>query len=79
MSLIHGYLLGGTKVLDRKDAGRRVRLESTEDILTNLQPGDLGTVRYYRWTEDGWGSLGVDWDSGSQLSLIEGTDSWVLL
>jgi len=71
--------------IDRALQGRRVRLDSTSDPLTDLKRGDEGTVRYYRWSH-AWddedaaqGTLVVDWDCGSALSLIDGTDSWILL
>ena len=56
-----------------------MRLESTADLLADVTRGDEGTVRFYRWTPSGYGSLAVDWDNGSRLALIEGTDAWVLL
>ena len=72
-------------MIDRTYQGRRVRLDSTSDPLTDLKRGAEGTVRYYRWSH-AWddeaaaqGTLVVDWDCGSALSLIDGTDSWVLL
>ena len=72
-------------MIDRKDAGRRVRLDGTDDPFSSLKRGSEGTVRYYRWSH-AWdaddaaqGTLVVDWDSGSTLSLVEGLDSWVLL
>ena len=55
------------------------------DAPRTLERGDEGTVRYYRWShawdDDGapQGTLAVDWDCGSRLSLVEGLDSWVLL
>lgn len=62
-----------------------MRLDSTSDPLTALKRGAEGTVRYYRWSH-AWddedaaqGTLVVDWDCGSALSLVEGVDSWVLL
>ena len=71
--------------IDRALQGRRVRLDSTSDPLTDLKRGAEGTVRYYRWSH-AWddedaaqGTLVVDWDCGSALSLIDGTDSWILL
>ena len=71
--------------IDRALQGRRVRLDSTSDPLTDLKRGAEGTVRYYRWSH-AWddedaaqGTLVVDWDCGSRLSLVEGLDSWVLL
>ena len=62
-----------------------MRLDSTADPLTDLRRGAEGTVRYYRWSH-AWddeqaaqGTLVVDWDCGSALSLVDGVDSWVLL
>ena len=65
--------------VDRGLQGRRVRLESTADMLADVSVGDESTVRFYRWTPSGYGSLAVDWDNGSGLALIEGRDAWVLL
>jgi hypothetical protein len=72
-------------MIDRSYQGRRVRLDSTSDPLTDLKRGAEGTVRYYRWSH-AWddeqaaqGTLVVDWDCGSALSLVDGVDSWVLL
>ena len=71
--------------IDRALQGRRVRLDGTSDPHSRLERGAEGTVRYYRWSH-AWddegaaqGTLVVDWDCGSALSLIDGTDSWVLL
>jgi len=55
----------------------RVELISTSDPYTNLTKGALGTkVMEYI---DPWGyrTIVVQWDNGSNLSLIEGSgDSW---
>lgn len=54
----------------------RVRLAKTNDPYTDLTAGSLGTKtgEYI----DPWGSsvIRVKWDNGSNLSLIEGEDSW---
>ena len=55
--------------------GDRIELIRTLDPYTKLRPGDQGTVRSVR-EELGNLKIGVDWDSGSTLSLIEGADSW---
>ena len=55
--------------------GDRVRLVSTNDPHTRLVTGDLGTVDEI----DDFGTVHIDWDSGSTLGLIPGEDSWVIL
>jgi len=55
--------------------GDRVRLISTTDRYTELLHGDLGTVRRI----DALGTVHVTWDSGSNLGLVPGEDSWVIL
>ena len=55
--------------------GDRVRLVRTGDPYTALICGDLGTVRRI----DSFGTIHVDWDSGSKLGLVPGEDSWVIL
>lgn len=53
--------------------GDRIVLEYTSDEYTKLQPGDKGTVR----SIDDFGTVRVDWDSGSRLGLIsEEGDRW---
>ena len=61
--------------LDRTLEGRRVRLVNSSDIYTLLQPGDCGTISFV----DDMGTLHVNWDKGSNLGLIPGEDSWVVL
>lgn len=53
--------------------GDRLRLISTTDPHTDLQPGALGTVVVV----DDLGTVHVDWDTGSNLGLIPGEDQWV--
>jgi hypothetical protein len=55
-----------------EDVGKRVRLIRTSDPHTNLKPGDEGEVVFV----DSLGSVHVKWDSGSNLGLIQGEDSW---
>lgn len=55
--------------------GDRLRLISTSDDWTDLEPGDLGTVVYV----DALGTIHVDWDSGSQLGLVPGEDEFEVL
>lgn len=51
---------------------RRVRLISTDDPWTRLQPGTLGKVI----CTDDIGTVHVKWDDGSTLGLVPGHDSW---
>jgi hypothetical protein len=57
--------------------GDRIELVFTDDPYTQLKPGDRGTVRSVN--TDPWGDLqiGVEWDSGSTLSLIDGKDRYM--
>lgn len=55
--------------------GKRVQLISTTDEYTNLQYGDLGVVNYI----DDTGTVFVNWDNGSKLGLIPGTDRWKII
>lgn len=66
--------------LDKALAGRRIKLKYTTDSYTKLQEGDLGTIKWER-LDDLWGDdvIGVNWDSGSTLSLIRGRDGFVIL
>lgn len=52
--------------------GRRVRLLHLEDPYSNLQPGDVGTVRLV----DSMGTIHIQWDKGSNLGLVPQVDSW---
>jgi hypothetical protein len=47
--------------------GDRIALVRTDDPGTRLRPGDQGTVT--RW-DPAQGQLGVQWDSGSTLSML---------
>ncbi len=55
--------------------GQRVRLIATSDPYTTLRPGVLGIVAFV----DDLGTVHVDWDTGSNLGLIPGEDSWETL
>ncbi|WP_311777185.1 DUF4314 domain-containing protein [Trueperella abortisuis] len=55
--------------------GQRVRLIATSDPYTTLRPGTLGTVAFV----DDLRTVHVDWDTGSNLGLIPGEDSWETL
>lgn len=53
----------------------RVRLVSTDDPYTRLKPGDEGTIAFI----DDAGTVHIDWDNGSTLSLVPGVDEWETL
>ena len=61
--------------------GSRVRLIHTNDIYTDVKPGDMGTVTDVTDVDLGNGidrftQIWVDWDSGSKLALIDGKDEY---
>lgn len=58
--------------MDRALEGRRVRLISTTDPHTQLEPGAEGTVMF----TDSVNTLHVAWDSGSRLGLVPDEDQW---
>jgi len=65
-------------MINRENEGKRVELVSTNDPYTKLQNGSQGTIRYER--DDGFSnSIAVDWDDGSSLTLIDGTDRYRIL
>ncbi|MEW6937117.1 DUF4314 domain-containing protein [Trueperella pyogenes] len=55
--------------------GQRVRLIATSDPHTTLRPGAAGTVAFV----DDLGTVHADGDTGSNLGLIPGEDSWETL
>jgi hypothetical protein len=65
-------------LFDYQLKGRRVRLIHTDDPWTKLEEGDLGTVEYV-FINLGEMVMSVKWDSGSNLSIILGRDSYELL
>jgi hypothetical protein len=52
-------------------AGTRVALVSMNDPYTKLQPGDEGAVIVV----DDMGTIHIQWDSGSTLGAVYGTDT----
>jgi hypothetical protein len=57
------------------EPGDRVRLVSTADLDTRLQPGAVGTASLV----DDRGTVHVRWDEGSTLGLIPGVDRWEVI
>ena len=55
-------------------AGTRITLHSMDDPQAP-PPGTKGTVAYV----DDMGTIGIEWDNGSALSLIPGEDSFRML
>lgn len=58
--------------MDRRQAGRRVELISTNDPDSTNGPGLKGTILF----ADDAGTIHVKWDNGSTLGLIPGEDVW---
>jgi|APSaa5957512493_1039668.scaffolds.fasta_scaffold10761_10 hypothetical protein len=59
-------------MIDRLLEGYRVVLDFTDDPITDLEPGDEGTIKYI--TDDG--CVHVDWDKGSWLTLLPEKDCY---
>ena len=66
-----GYYQIKINSMDFSNKGKRVELISTTDPYTKLKPGDLGT---YIGADD-MGQHMINWDNGSNLSMIPGVDS----
>ena len=66
--------------VDKALEGRRIMLLYSSDPYTKLKKGDLGTIKWKR-IDDLWGDdiIGINWDSGSTLSLISGKDDFTIL
>jgi hypothetical protein len=56
--------------------GDRIELVDMDDSLTNLKPGDKGTIYKIDTAED---LIWVNWDNGEQLALIIGYDKYRLI
>jgi hypothetical protein len=65
------------KIMSKTLVGERIKLVHTSDPYTRIRRGDLGTVTREPYDNAGAMCIGVDWDNGSSLSLVEGEDSWV--
>lgn len=59
--------------------GERIKLIQTSDPYTRIPKGSYGTVTRDLYENGGVMCIGVDWDNGSSLSLVEGEDSWTVL
>ena len=63
--------------LDESNKGKRVELIHTDDPYTKLKPGDKGTYQFLlRQTPPMNDQHIIEWDSGSDLMLLEGKDSF---
>ena len=56
--------------------GRIIRLISTSDPYTKLQPGSMGVVTDISKDVTGLDKVHVKWANGSSLSLLQGEDSY---
>lgn len=57
---------------ERYPVGTCVVLHHMDDPYAPVPPGTKGTVTYV----DDMGQIGVNWDTGSSLSLVPGEDSF---
>ena len=67
-----------TDIFDKTLGGKRIRLIHTDDKYTKLKEGDEGTIKFMFLNLDEQ-VIQVDWDSGSNLGLIVGKDSYEIL
>ena len=66
--------------MNKDNAGRRVELIHTDDRYTKLRPGSRGTYQYCLDQEGAMENQhGIQWDNGSNLSLLEGVDRFKFL
>jgi len=67
-------------MLDETNKGKRIKLNHTNDLYTNLKPGDEGTYEYSILSKISRSEIlvqhSIKWDNGSRLMLIGGEDSF---
>lgn len=61
--------------IDRSVVGKRVRCVFSGDSYSPIPPGTEGTITFI----DDTGTVFVQWDNGSRLGLIPGTDRWEVI
>lgn len=66
-----------SKMIDKNHplVGKRIELVHTSDPYTKLKTGDKGTVKFLMPNLDVM-TVAVEWESGSNLSLILGVDDF---
>jgi hypothetical protein len=57
---------------------KRIKLIHTDDPYTLLKPNDMGTILYSFDNLDNR-CIAIKWDSGSNLSMIEGKDQYEIV
>ena len=60
---------------ERYPAGTKIRLNHMNDLYSPIPDGTVGEVQY---VDDG-GNIHMIWQNGRTLSLIEGTDSFIII
>ena len=67
--------------LDYTKKGCRIILKYTDDPYTKLKSGDKGTIQCVNFSEtpDMESQIYVNWDNGSNLSLLIGRDTFSIM
>ena len=67
--------------LDYTKKGCRIILKYTDDPYTELKSGDTGTIQCVNFSETPniESQIYVDWDNGSNLSLLIGRDTFSIM
>jgi len=68
-------------MIDYSLKGKRIKLISCDDPYTKLKPGSKGTVEFILINNPSVceNQLCVNWDNGSNLSLLMGKDQYQIL
>ena len=67
--------------LDYTKKGCRIVLKHTDDPYTELKNGDTGTIQCVNFSETSYmeSQIYVEWDNGSNLSLLIGKDRFAIM
>ena len=62
--------------MNKVKVGDKVELIETDDSMTDLKPGDKGTVFKIDEEQE---LIWVNWDNGEQLALLDGVDKYKVI